>query len=86
MYIECYDDNKKTIMKKVEIFNRNNKVILSLGFPYEWEYSMLQENPAKDNKMCVDAMGRNHHNSPVYCDFEKLMSIANTLIDKKNRV
>jgi len=86
MYIDCYDEKDRIIKKKVEIFNRNSKVILSVGFPYEWELSMLQENPAKDNKMCIDAMGRNHHNSPVYCDFEKLMSIADTLINRKNRV
>ena len=85
MYIDCYDETSRNLKKKVEVFNRNNRTILSVGFPYEWELSMLRETPAIDNKMYIDVMGKNHYGSPVYCNFDELLSIADTLLQKSDR-
>ena len=79
MNIECYDEHNRIIIKKIEIINRDNRIILSLGGSAEWEFDMLKKSPAVYNKICIDAMGRNHFGSPVYCDFEKLMTKADLL-------
>jgi len=87
MTINCIDKKGNIFPKEIKIFLRNGftnknkyRKIVSLGFPYEWEYDMLISSPAKDNIMWIDAMGRNHKNSPVFCNFKELMDISKQLI------
>lgn len=79
MTITAEDENGREFIKEVSIINRANRNVLSLGSPYEWELNMLREYPPKNDIMYIDAAGRNHARSTVFCSYSELMKIADTI-------
>ena len=65
-------ENSSTIHKRdvfVEI--SNNKLTVGFGFPMMWYLHDMLIFPPEDNKLYVDACGRNFgETNTVYCDYD----------------
>ena len=79
MKIMATDTDNVLYVKEVELIIRKDKLIVSLGGPYQWDLQMLRDEPAKSNILYIDAMGRNHKGKPVFCNYQQLMDIADKL-------
>lgn len=70
------DEVGNTFTKDVSFRDGQYGVIVSLGFPVEYYVEDLLAHPPQDgDKLWLDAMGRNHKGSPVWCSFAEVINI-----------
>jgi len=81
MTINAQDENGKIWIKEIELLKKEDgRIVLSLGYPYQWELKMLQDYPPQDDIMYIDAAGRNHAGSTVFCSYSELMKKSEELL------
>ena len=80
MYIPATDGKDNTWDKRLKLRTGSEGTIVSLGAPYEWYLADLKKDPPKENRLYIDAMGRNHRGAPVWVYYSELMSLVKTLI------
>lgn len=83
---KAQDATDHTFTKTVALLNSVDMgPIVSLGAPYQWYLSDIQTPPsAGDDKLFIDAAGRNHKGSPVWVSYSELITIVNKLEEETN--
>lgn len=80
MDIIATDEEGNTFKKTIVFIDQPNGIVVSLGFPCQWYIDDIKEPPhAGDDKMYIDACGRNHKGSPVTCSHSELMTHINSI-------
>ena len=73
MNIIAIDEKGNTFNKILTLQQGPNGLVVSLGVPCSWYLSDLEASVPKDDRLYLDAMGRNHKGSPVSCSYKELM-------------
>jgi hypothetical protein len=84
MNIIATDEAGNTFSKEVSLSKREHGLVVSLGSPCSWYLNDIKIPPIND-KMYIDAAGRNHRSYPVYISYEKLMAIVEELEKRYNK-
>lgn len=85
--ILAYDENGNSFTKKVSFRNGMSGPIISFGSPMEFYIEDILSHPPQDpEKFYLDAAGRNHKGSPVYCSTAEVLDMCKSYIEKKESV
>ena len=71
--IEATDEKDNTFIKTIKLTKHKRGTVLSLGAPCSWYLSDLQASVHNNDRLYLDAAGRNHKGSPVSCSYKTLM-------------
>lgn len=79
--IEAIDEVGNTYTKEVTLLSTPEDVVVSLGGNCRWYYSdIIKPLNNSQDRLYLDAIGRNHKGYPVWCSYSELLNILSPAV------